>query len=180
YRVEIDFKKKILHTQYNSKFLGYNDIKGEQDIKNNVLSFIPNKNGTQINIVGHSLGGWNGAHLSQILTDMGYLVETLITLDPVGSGKHIKLIANIHSSKPKPKMNYWINIYTYPKDYIVDDLIADAGRQWTPDPKNIHVLHITRYSHGEAQNMLDETITKVAISASNLLVNSINSYIELK
>ncbi|PKV52809.1 hypothetical protein ATE84_4936 [Aquimarina sp. MAR_2010_214] len=166
--------------QYNSQHLGYNEVKGEEDIESNILSLLPNKDGTQVNIVGHSLGGWNGAHLSQILTDMGYTVEILITLDPVGAGEHIKMISDIHMRTPKPKMNYWINIYTHPEDYITDDAIADAGRQWTPDPKDIHVLHITRYSHGESGNMFNEDITKNNITSSSQLFFTIKKYLETK
>ncbi|PKV52811.1 hypothetical protein ATE84_4938 [Aquimarina sp. MAR_2010_214] len=77
-------------------------------------------------------------------------------------------------------MNYWINIYTAPENYAMDDAIADAGRQWTPDPKDIHVLHITEYSHGSAGDMFTESLSKKRITASNLLLSAIQKYIETK
>ncbi|PKV52813.1 hypothetical protein ATE84_4940 [Aquimarina sp. MAR_2010_214] len=77
-------------------------------------------------------------------------------------------------------MNYWINIYTAPENYAMDDAIADAGRQWTPDPKDIHILHITKNSHGRAKPMFNEVLAKKTISASSLLLNSITNYIETK
>jgi predicted esterase YcpF (UPF0227 family) len=72
--VEDVFKDKIQYAQYSSYYLGYNEVKGNDDIEKYVLNMIPNTNGTKINIVGHSLGGWNGAHLSEILTIKGYIV----------------------------------------------------------------------------------------------------------
>ena len=56
--VRINFNKKIKsklanNDLYTSYYLGYNEVKGENNIKNNILSQLPNKDGIQINIVGH-------------------------------------------------------------------------------------------------------------------------------
>jgi pimeloyl-ACP methyl ester carboxylesterase len=70
---------------YSSHYLGYSDVRGGWDIDKYVYKGIPDKS-APVYIVGHSLGGWNGAHLSKILSEKGYKVEMLITLDPVGEG----------------------------------------------------------------------------------------------
>lgn len=88
---------------YKSLYLGYNEVKGEDDIKSKIVANIHDRENTAIYIIGHSLGGWNGAHLSQILTDKGYNVDLLITLDPVGTGADVKLISDITGLNPAQK-----------------------------------------------------------------------------
>ncbi len=178
--VEDAFKDKIRYEQYSSYYLGYNEVKGNKDIEKYVLDVIPNKDGVKINIVGHSLGGWNGAHLSDILTTKGYIVDTLITLDPVGEGGGVTLISDIHLLFPNPKADYWINIYTDPKNYKQDDFIADLGGQWFPRKQKPHITHITNCSHGEAKKMFNEIIAKKTIAPSSLLLTSIHQYLENK
>lgn len=128
---------------YFREYLGYDEIANEIGIHNNVIDKIPNL-ATPIYIVGHSLGGWNGAHLSAILTKRGYRVEILITLDPVGAGL-VKLVANIYFSKPVPKAKFWINIRAEAKEMDSSDVIADAGGQWSiesgPDLNYIAPIH---------------------------------------
>lgn len=177
--VKENFNEKLTYSQYQIRYLGYNEIKGEDDIKNNVINIIPNKDGTFINLVGHSLGGWNGAHLSKILSDKGYTVDMLITLDPVGEGAAVTMISDIYFSFPKPKANYWISISTDPKNYRFDDGIADAGGQWRPAKKDPKIYHDTKFSHGQAQQMFTENI-KNNISASDMLLHFINYYLEEK
>lgn len=87
--------------EYVPVYLGYNEVRGKEKISQNVLKEIPSKQ-TRIYIVGHSLGGWNGAHLSAILSSLGYVVEMLITLDPVGEGVMVWTFSNIHREKPIP------------------------------------------------------------------------------
>ncbi|WP_281989727.1 type VI secretion system tube protein TssD [Aquimarina aggregata] len=174
------FNDKIHYAQYSSYYLGYNEVKGNDDIEKHVLNVIPNSNGTKINIVGHSLGGWNGAHLSEILTKKGYLVDTLVTLDPVGEGGTVTLISDIHLLFPNPKMNYWINIYTDPENYKQDDFIADFGGQWFPRKQKPHVMYTSKYNHGQAKEMFNEIIARKTISPASLLLTSINEYLENK
>ncbi|KAA1243272.1 type VI secretion system tube protein TssD [Aquimarina sp. RZ0] len=176
--VESSFNVKIGFLQYQSKYLGYNQVKGEKDIKNNVLDLIFNKDGTQINIVGHSLGGWNGAHLSNILSNKGYIVNTLITLDPVGEGGGVTIISDIHTLFPSPKADFWVNIHTDPKDYRADDLIADLGGQWIPRKNKPHVNHIIKCNHGKAKEMFNEILAKKTISASSILSSAISKFLE--
>ena len=70
---------------YQSLYLGYHEVWSAAAIGRLVAAEIHDK-ATPIYIVGHSLGAWSGAHLSQRLTEWGYRVEMLVTLDPVGSG----------------------------------------------------------------------------------------------
>ena len=67
------------------EYLGYEEIRGEDDIKKNVIDKIASKD-IPIYIVGHSLGGWNSAHLCKHLVNNGYNIRMLVTLDPVGEG----------------------------------------------------------------------------------------------
>lgn len=169
----LNFKESF----YKSFYLGYNEVKGNEDIENYVLSKIPDKENTAVYIIGHSLGGWNGAHLSQILTDNGYYVDLLITLDPVGTTLGVALISDIYWEPPKPKSKYWINISTDPKNYEIDDKIADAGGQWQLSKKdNAQINHISKHSHREALAIFKEDISSNT-SASDMLLGFIRKYV---
>ncbi|MHC8338219.1 alpha/beta hydrolase [Pseudomonas sp. HLT2-19-2] len=85
---------------------------------------------TPVYIVGHSLGGWNGAHLSAVLSNRGYRIPVLVTLDPVGEGKIVYGISSIYQQEPKPKAEYWVNVRADAKDWNFSDLVADFGEQW--------------------------------------------------
>jgi hypothetical protein len=162
---------------YISDYLGYYEVKGEDQVRKNVLAKIPDKT-FPVYIVGHSLGGWNGAHLAQILSDKGYNVETLVTLDPVGTGNVIGVSADIYWGYPTPyrKCSYWINILTNPDSWKIDDYVAWGGGQWVPAKKNTDIFHITKYHHGEAGKMFTETIEN-GLSASDILLNSIKQFL---
>jgi thioesterase domain-containing protein len=69
----------------------------------------PGKN-APIYIIGHSLGGWNGANLSRLLSVRGYAVEMLNTIDPIGEGWGVYTISNLHGQYPKPVTKFWINM----------------------------------------------------------------------
>ncbi|WP_392559036.1 hypothetical protein [Orbus mooreae] len=99
---------------------------------------------TKVYIVGHSLGGWNGAHLSYILSQLDVDVECLITLDPVGTGNHEVALMNplikkaqIYTNPPLPVAKYWFNIQAHHIDlkkkkgsWFIEDWVAWAGGQW--------------------------------------------------
>ncbi|MDX9670335.1 MULTISPECIES: alpha/beta hydrolase [unclassified Pseudomonas] len=134
----VDYVKKITTedarplgvTQYcKSRSLGYNHFMSEEDLNKNVIEEI-NSCDTAVYIIGHSLGGWNGAHLSAVLTDRGFKVKMLVTLDPVGHGKIVYGISKIYRQEPKPKADYWVNIRAAAKDWNFSDLVADFGEQW--------------------------------------------------
>ncbi|WP_082868154.1 type VI secretion system tube protein TssD [Tenacibaculum ovolyticum] len=182
-QIKKEFSKIInnekLKRPYESVYLGYNEVRGDHDIQNNVISKITNKENTAIYIIGHSLGGWNGAHLSQILTDKGYNVDLLITLDPVGVGSAVTYISDIFWGVPKPKANYWIQISTYPKDYQADDLIADLGEQWRPKT-GMQINDECSCNHGSAGYMFRKNLKNTNISASDMLLHYIKLFLSKK
>ncbi|WP_152681691.1 alpha/beta hydrolase [Chromobacterium subtsugae] len=142
-KFDLEIKKNLVRSVY----LGYFDVFGGWRIKNLVKKTIPNGN-VKIYIVGHSLGGWNGAHFSQKLSDVGLDVEVLITLDPVGEDCNLKLFADIYPNMPQPVAKYWVNL-RYEQSYIgiaydnikkgspgeimgdiSPNLVADLGHKW--------------------------------------------------
>ncbi|MFI8744378.1 alpha/beta hydrolase [Pseudomonas sp. NPDC077186] len=160
---------------YASHYLGYSDVRGGWDIDKNVYKGIPDKS-APVYIVGHSLGGWNGAHLSKILSEKGYKVEMLITLDPVGEGALVWLGSDIYFSKPEPVSGYWINIRAVPKRPDSSDSVANFGEQWQvvtgPD-----INARMDINHADALSMFRNSVRDGA-SASDILFESVVSYIE--
>lgn len=172
---KINIDKKI-KKKYTDIYLGYNEARGDDDIQSKIIDNIPNKENTAIYIIGHSLGGWNGAHLSQILTDKGYNIDLLITLDPVGIGSTVTYISDIYWTTPKPKANYWINISTTPESYEADDLIADLGGQWRPKD-GVQINDKCLCHHRSASFMLNKPLKNNNISASDMLLHQIKLFL---
>lgn len=116
---------------YFTEYLSYNEVCGERDIQKNVIDKIPTK-AMPIYIIGHSLGGWNGAHLSGILNDRGYHIEMLITLDPVGVGMTVNTVSDLHKRLPQPAARFWVNIRAKQARQNMDlsDKVAWTGGQW--------------------------------------------------
>lgn len=114
---------------YQAFYCGFDEIKGEDNIQQHILNVIPSKQ-TSIYIIGLSLGGWNGAHLSRILTEKGYCVKGLITLDPVGQGFITFWISDIYRKEPKPQAEFWINVRAQPSRPNISDGVAWAGAKW--------------------------------------------------
>lgn len=159
--------------RYLSFYRGYNEVCGSDNIKKHVLQHIPSKR-TPVYIVGHSLGGWNGAHLSSILTSHGYIVKMLITLDPVGEGALVWVVSKIHASKPSPKAEYWINILAQPKNPDQSDGVADLGERWAvkAGPGGPNLNYIANVNHYDAIQLFI-VAPKGKKSASDLLYESI-------
>ncbi len=112
-----------------SLYLGYHEVHGAAAIGRTILPAIADK-ATPIYIVGHSLGAWSGAHLSQRLSEWGYRVEMLVTLDPVGSGLLVRLGSRIPYHRPAPHCHCWINVRAEPGRSNASDLVAQLGRKW--------------------------------------------------
>ncbi|GFM91584.1 alpha/beta hydrolase [Pseudomonas cichorii] len=151
----------------------YNDAKGDSDIETHFINNIPNKS-CAVYIVGHSLGGWNGAHLSRTLSEKGYTVKFLVTLDPVGEGFLVWLGSDIYFSEPSPVAETWINILAESTNPDASDSVADFGEQWimTSCPTinktaNIH--------HASAGQMFIEPV-QGAKSARDLIFESITGF----
>lgn len=126
-----DSQLKCLKSEgkYVSEWLGYNDVRGKSDIQRNVLNIIPYKS-CPVYIVGHSLGGWNGAHLTAIMTEWGYKIKMLVTLDPVGEGTLVWLGSDIYMNRPVPTAEQWINVKATPSLPDQSDEVADFGEKW--------------------------------------------------
>jgi len=114
---------------YQSLYLGYHEVWSATAIGRLVAAEIHDKD-TPIYIVGHSLGAWCGAHLSQRLSEWGYRVEMLVTLDPVGSGLLVRLGSRIPYHRPAPHCHCWINVRAEPGRSNASDLVAQLGRKW--------------------------------------------------
>ena len=178
-QVKIPFEQLTPKEGHTARYMGYAAIYGAKNIAKNILSLLPNKTGCSVNIVGFSLGGWNGAHLSQILTNKGYTVNMLLTLDPVGINIGVKLVSNIYWNLPQPSANYWVNSYTNPPRLEGDDVIARLGGQWIPPADAVQVLHETRYHHKEVGQLFYDII-QPTISAADLLLHFINQFLATK
>ncbi|GHD62645.1 alpha/beta hydrolase [Jeongeupia chitinilytica] len=165
----------------NSYHLGYDDAKGDEDIKVNFIERLQDTS-SLVYLIGHSLGGWNSAHLSAILTDKGYSVEYLVTLDPVGEGIGVAMLSDIYWSKPSPKYkdSNWINIRAEVPEKLMsaDDTIADLGGQWNvttgPSINETVSLH-----HGNAEGMFTIHL-KGGKSALDILVENFQGYVKPK
>ncbi len=114
---------------YQSLYLGYHEVWSASAIGRLLAAEVHDKS-TPIYIVGHSLGAWSGAHLSQRLTEWGYRVEMLVTLDPVGSGLLVRLGSRIPYHRPAPHCHCWINVRAEPGRSNASDLVAQLGRKW--------------------------------------------------
>ncbi|MEO4047409.1 alpha/beta hydrolase [Pseudomonas sp. CAU 1711] len=168
-RMEAAGKGKLFRSIYR----GYNEVRGSSDIKRHVVAHIPDK-ATPVYIVGHSLGGWNGAHLSNLLAGDGYRVEMLITLDPVGEGALVWLGSDIHYSKPEPKSGYWINVRAEPSVPDPSDSVAEFGEKWSvhsgPD-----INCVMNVNHANAWGMFLNPI-QGEMSAADYMYESVISY----
>lgn len=149
---------------------GYYEVYGDANIKANVLRYLPDKS-VPVMIVGHSLGGWNGAHLSSTLTKFGYKVELLVTLDPVGEGSIVSATSDIYGDTPQPAAKYWINIRAKPKDSNFSDTVANFGEQWNikSGPQLNQVVDV---NHADAGIMFTKPING-AKSAADIMTDMI-------
>ena len=163
------------HNKFSSYYLGYNEINGKSDIKNNVEDNIDDKINTYVYIIGHSLGGWNGAHLSGKLTENGYKVHLLITLDPVGEGIGIRSISDIPLKYPRSQAGYWINIEATGKQQL-DDVIARVGNKWEANEADVSKKCNT--NHGSASKMLNDKLLDHNKSVADFIITSIKKVFE--
>ncbi|MGY1888081.1 alpha/beta hydrolase [Pseudomonas jessenii] len=167
-----------LGSSYGGKFqpyyMGYNDVKGDADLEEFVFSKLPHKS-AHVYIVGHSLGGWNGAHLSQILTDKGYIVKMLVTLDPVGEGVMVALISDIYWSEPTPKAETWINVRAEPDEMDRTDVVAWVGGKWDIE-SGPDVMGIVKFNHYSALRLYESRL-ECGQSALDLSASSIAGYL---
>ena len=77
----------IRYYGYEEAFTGMTDSKRKNKLNayKDIVEFINKHPNTQVNIIGHSLGGWNAAGLAEELSKNRICkVNLLITVDPVG------------------------------------------------------------------------------------------------
>jgi pimeloyl-ACP methyl ester carboxylesterase len=169
---DLRIKNAGIKDRYTSYYLGYDEAKGN-DVKKIIIPNIPNK-ATPVYIVGHSLGAWNGAHLSALLTDQGYKVEMLVTLDPVGEGALVWLGSDIYYGKPSPKCTFWINVRATPSKSNTSDSVASFGEQWSIE-SGPDINHRLDTNHENARAMFFEPLND-GVSAADYVYESILSY----
>ena len=165
---------------YNSYYLDFRDgysnplSTGETRFDHNIIKNISKD--SLIFIIGHSLGGWNGAHLSQILTDKGYKVEMLITLDPVGINLSKTATVPIYFTIPSPKCKFWINVLAAPTKPDDSDTVANLGGRWIimSEKPNINVK--LNVNHANSDSMFTNKIFNNK-SCFDILLQSINTKI---
>lgn len=124
-----------------------------------IQKLIKNKPGTQVRLIGHSLGAWQAGKLSSRLAEVGIATALLVSIDPVGIGYFLEFPGN-EASLPRPQAVNWINLVAnHLAGYTVDDGVADAGIRWRPERdtglKRKPTLNIeTPYSHADVWQMM--------------------------
>jgi hypothetical protein len=128
---ELSIKAGEIDAHPVRNYLGFYEIFGKENIKSQVLARIASKD-VRVFIIGHSLGAWNGAHLSHILSTEGYKVDLLVTLDPVGVHYNTTLAgADIYHATPRPIAQYWINLcYDGKTGASIPNNVATVGGRW--------------------------------------------------
>lgn len=130
---------KILgKNRYQSSYLGYYEVCKASQRQQIITNTITNKyseserKNLKIIVIGHSLGGWNSVHFARSLSDSGYPVEYLISIDPVGEGAGVQIISDVISKyPPDPKVKTsWINIREIGTEGA--DWVARLGGRWVP------------------------------------------------
>lgn len=153
-----------INERYFCDYLGYYEIyteKQREDIIKKLIKYkkvLRNMRTTYIQrtnikdlkiiIIGHSLGGWNGAHLANYLINKGYPVNYLVTIDPVGLSGGVRLVADVISDPaPSPAVKTaWINIREIGPGF--DNLVAAAGQRWIPGFEEKFVSNGSPFSGG--------------------------------
>ncbi|WP_192561994.1 alpha/beta hydrolase [Pseudomonas gozinkensis] len=162
--------------KFRTVYLSYKDVRGKKDINKYVLSYLGGDKSVYVSIVGHSLGGWNGAHLSAILKEEGYTVKSLVTLDPVGGGMGVWMISDIYFTTPKPSADYWINVLAKPDNPNDSDNVAELGERWLM--KSGPDLDFSVNANHEAAGTLFGTKAQGGQSACELVAERMLKYLE--
>ncbi|UYZ83949.1 hypothetical protein MTZ49_15365 [Entomomonas sp. E2T0] len=126
---------KLDKSRYEGIYLGYYEVYKEKQQNSLVEKYLAckDKKHLKIVIIGHSLGGWNGAHFCNYLVNKKkYTVDFLITIDPVGVGDGVKIVADVINSFPtKIKVRKsWHNILEIGSSF--GNAVAKVGERWIP------------------------------------------------
>lgn len=162
--------------EVNLPYISYKDVRGEKDIKKYVEHPLKGDKSVYIVVVGHSLGGWNGAHLTSILKERGYTVKVLVTLDPVGGGTGVWMVSDIYFTTPKPSADYWVNVLASPKVTDSSDNVASMGERWvmTSGPA---INEAVDANHRQAGVMFGATL-QGGKSACDIVYERLSQYLE--
>lgn len=148
-------------------YLGYYETYRDERIRENVVPFLKDK-ATPLILIGHSLGGWNGAQLSYWLNDAGYNVEMLVTLDPVGRGDLVGFTSDIYVRTPHVATKFWINIRAEASDTDFSDRVADFGEQWLIK-EGPHINAQVDVNHWDARGMFTAKLPGGGSAATHVL-----------
>lgn len=152
-RILAKYEEHVQQRRLHLEYLGYYEVFGEDRIWE-VLSAqemyyeIDNEiilKASEVVVIGHSLGGWNGAHFAEKIKNWrsnqkskrvhkastnGYDVKMLITLDPVGEGLTVEKFSDTYFKPAKVTIKNWINLKYDQIGYSFPDFVADLGGQW--------------------------------------------------
>lgn len=118
-----------INKSQQASYYGYEEM---DDIFKAILSLQKTYPEIEIRLVGHSLGGWIAANLSEKINQAGINNSLLITIDPVGVGYFNGYNTPI-LTLPRPGAKIWINILAnHSRGYSADDLVADLGMRYRP------------------------------------------------
>ena len=153
----------------NARYYGFHELHLMLADAKMYLSTQGNEN-AKINIVGHSLGGWQAAHLAQQLEEWRCgSVGVVTTLDPVGVRYRYNLAGSINFKTPNPKYKTWVNIRAEAKDTSINDVIANLGGQWNPSSLNPTYNYTLEVDHVYARTMFTTKIPNRNISLLGLV-----------
>lgn len=155
---------------FSAKYRGYYEAHGDDEIQTHFIDHIPSKRSI-VYLVGHSLGGWNAAHLSSTLSEKGYTVKMLVTLDPVGERFALEVTSSIYIATPKPKATRWINVYARPSSRNFTDVVAWAGSKWEIE-SGPEINTSIDTNHAEAPTLMNTPLSE-GKSAYQLLVDDV-------
>ncbi|MDI4498972.1 hypothetical protein E6P70_10180 [Moraxella nonliquefaciens] len=156
----------------NARYYGFHELHLMLADAKMYLSTQGNEN-AKISIVGHSLGGWQAAHLAQQLEEWRCgSVGVVTTLDPVGVRYSYNLAGSINFKTPNPKYKTWVNIRAEAKDTSINDVIANLGGQWDPSSLNPTYNYTLEVDHAYARTMFTTKIPNQNISPIELVNRS--------
>lgn len=139
-----------------SNYFGYDEM---DTLFQAIQAIVKNNPKIAIRLVGHSLGAWQAAKMTERLAQAGISTALLITIDPVGIGYFMNFPGGQYSL-PRPIAKVWVNLAAnHTIQYQRDDAVADAGIRWHPwrdtGLKNQPTHDIaTPYSHADVWLMM--------------------------
>ncbi|PZP42246.1 MAG: hypothetical protein DI601_18820 [Azospirillum brasilense] len=108
--------------------------------------------GTKVSVVGHSWGGNTAIQVVGRLAQENKSVDTLVTIDPVGSGRDAAFLAWARKGA-----GHWMNVNAAgggPLDF--SNMVAGIGGAYNERPRGYADVHLNaNASHGSFQTMME-------------------------